>query len=121
MEGGVGGVGRGVDGAADDEPIGSGLDGFAWGHDTFLVTEIGRRGADSWGDKLDGWGDDFSERHDFERRADEASDTGGGSEEGESFDLLFHIGLEADFGDLGCVEAGEDGDRENEWGGSVEF
>ena len=81
-----------------------------------MVAGVGAAGADAGSDELGFGGKDGPEGGDFFRRTHKAFESGGGGEGGEVLDLLGGIFLDADFGEVGFVHTGEDGDAENEGG-----
>lgn len=113
----IGGLGNG---STDDEPIGACGDSFGCGEGAFLVVGLIGGGADAWGDELDIGGDQLSEGGDFEGGTDEALETGFKGEGSEAFDLVGDVGLHAYLGEGIAVEAGEDGDAEEERGWAIE-
>lgn len=66
LGGGLGWVWAGVDGSSYDEVVGAFVDGFGWGHDSFLIIFGCVGGTDSWGDEFDVIGDGLAEGFDFE-------------------------------------------------------
>ncbi len=98
--------------AADDEVSGSGGDGFGGSGDALLIALPGPGAAHSGGDD-DGIGaEDGAHAGGFERRANDAIDGGFlGFADAECDEVFDGTGI-AEVGEIGLIEAGEDGDAE---------
>jgi hypothetical protein len=86
--GGSGGVGGAGDGAADDEHGGSAGDGVGRSGDALLVADVGAGGADAGDDEEGCWAEVRAEEGDLFGGADEAVDSAGGGQPGETEDVV---------------------------------
>ena len=67
------GVGSGVDGAANDQPVRACSEGFFGAERSFLVASVIGTGADAGSDQLNGWAQEFAERREFEWRTNKSA------------------------------------------------
>lgn len=107
--GGVGGLG---DGAAHDEEAGAHLQRLSRCRDPLLVAEGAARRANAWDDQRARGAGEGTERANLLRGADEAANSCGKPHSCKEFHLISGGAADADGAQLGRIQAGEDGDRQ---------
>ena len=108
------GIGGFENWATDDDVAGARAGGFSGRHDTRLVAGISAARTNAGRDKGDVGGKRGAQRGEFERRANEAAQTGIDGEAAETDDLIGGGGTNAGFGQAGGIHGSKNGDAEQQ-------